>query len=430
MVSSLTDYLVGIGIGKSKSDKSKKAFLWISLIVNIGLLLSFKYFNFFIDSFNDLFLAIGYQASWSTLHIVLPVGISFYTFQTLSYTIDVYKGKLKPTNNLINFFTYVAFFPQLVAGPIERAVNLLPQIEKTRRFDYSEAKRGMKQILWGLFKKVVIADNIARIVDPVFSNYTELGTATLLLTLSLFLIQVYTDFSGYSDIAIGTSRLLGIGLMQNFAVPFFSRDMSEFWRRWHISLSTWFRDYIFFPLGGSRVKTWKIFRNILIVFAINGIWHGANWTFVIWGLALALFFIIELLGSRKEKSPVIAYQKRLPSLIELLQITKTFLLISFTMVLFRSPSISESYHYFLVALQFDGSLINDLDFIGVENWEFGLVILYIFILFLADYYNRLKEFSLERLPKSRFIRFFIYMVISLLILQYFYGENEYIYFQF
>jgi D-alanyl-lipoteichoic acid acyltransferase DltB (MBOAT superfamily) len=250
--SSVIDYFIGLQLENIKKDRYRSLLLWTSIFVNLGLLGFFKYFNFFIDNFLDAFSFFGYQIPNTSLNIILPVGISFYTFQTLSYTIDVYRKQLKPTKDFVAFTAFVSFFPQLVAGPIERASNLLPQFYKKRKFDYSIAVDGMRQILWGLFKKIVIADNCAKYANEIFNNSGNYSGTTLLLGALFFTFQIYGDFSGYSDIAIGTSRLFGFKLMKNFAFPYFSRDIAEFWRRWHISLSSWFRDYLYIPLGGSR----------------------------------------------------------------------------------------------------------------------------------------------------------------------------------
>lgn len=250
-----------------------------NIVLNLAILCYFKYVNFFGESFAALLRTIGMQADWVTIDVLLPVGISFYTFQALSYTIDVYRNKMKPTHDVVAFFAFVSFFPQLVAGPIERATNLLPQFEQKRMFDYDKAVDGMRQILWGLFKKIVVADNCAAVVDSVWAAYDDQSGATLLLAAIFFTFQIYGDFSGYSDIAIGTARLFGINLKRNFNFPYFSRDIAEFWRRWHISLNTWFRDYIYIPLGGSRCSRWKVMRNTMIIFLVSGFWHGANWTF-------------------------------------------------------------------------------------------------------------------------------------------------------
>ncbi len=289
--SSFVDYSVGVALSKTTLVRKRKALLWTSILINLGFLGFFKYFNFFAESFADAFTLFGRHMETSRLEILLPVGISFYTFQTLSYSIDVYKRKLEPTKDVVAFFAFVSFFPQLVAGPIERATNLLPQFYKKRHFVYARAVDGMRQILWGLFKKMVIADNCAEYANQIFNNYEDYSGSTLFLGALFFTFQIYGDFSGYSDIAIGTSRLFGFNLMQNFAFPYFSRDIAEFWRRWHISLSTWFRDYLYIPLGGSRGGTWMKVRNTFIIFIVSGFWHGANWTFIIWGFLNALYFL-------------------------------------------------------------------------------------------------------------------------------------------
>ena len=275
--------------------------LLASVLVNIGFLGFFKYFNFFAESFAQAFTFLGRPIEAGRLSIILPVGISFYTFQTLSYSIDVYRKKLEPTRDAVAFFAFVSFFPQLVAGPIERATNLLPQFTRRRTITYEQSADGIRQILWGFFKKIVIADACAGQVSEIFSNYTSYNGSTLVLGAVLFAFQIYGDFSGYSDIAIGTARLFGFDLMRNFAFPYFSRDIAEFWRRWHISLSTWFRDYVYIPLGGSRGSTWNKIRNILIIFVLSGFWHGANWTFIIWGALNALYFIPLMLSRRNRQ---------------------------------------------------------------------------------------------------------------------------------
>ena len=282
-------------------------------LVNLGFLGFFKYYNFFLENFVDAFSLFGMQINANSLNIILPVGISFYTFQTLSYTIDVYRKKLEPTKDFIAFSAFVCFFPQLVAGPIERATNLLPQFYKKRTFEYHKAVDGMRQILWGLFKKVVIADNCAEFANQIFNNSADMNGSTLVLGAIFFTFQIYGDFSGYSDIAIGTSRLFGFDLKQNFATPYFSRDIAEFWRRWHISLSTWFRDYLYIPLGGSRGGTWMKVRNTFAIFLVSGFWHGANWTFIIWGALNAIYFLPLLFTNNNRKNlGVVAEGKLFP----------------------------------------------------------------------------------------------------------------------
>ncbi|MDC1365328.1 MBOAT family protein, partial [Algibacter sp.] len=284
LLSTIVDYFVGIKIDSNTDKQLRKRWLWVSVLFNVGLLGFFKYYNFFVDSWIDMFSIMGYtmESTW-TLKVILPVGISFYTFQTMSYSFDIYYKKLKPTTNFLSFAAFVSFFPQLVAGPIERASNLLHQITNKRTFNYNQSVSGLKLIFWGLFKKIVIADALAPIVDDIFANYSTYPASTLILGVTLFSFQVYGDFSGYSDIAIGTAKLFGIELMSNFKFPNFSRNVAEYWQRWHVSLSTWFRHYIYIPLGGSRGSKLKSVRNICIIFLVSGFWHGANWTFIFWG---------------------------------------------------------------------------------------------------------------------------------------------------
>lgn len=325
--SSLVDFFIGKALGRTEGQYKRKVLLWCSISVNLGFLVFFKYYNFFLDNFKSAFSFFGHEFDGYTLNIILPVGISFYTFQTLSYTIDVYRKQLEPTKNIIAFLAFVSFFPQLVAGPIERASNLLPQFYTNRKFSYKNAVNGTRQILWGLFKKVVIADQCAEYVNLIFDNSAEYGGITLVLGAFLFAFQIYGDFSGYSDIAIGTSKLFGFDLMQNFAYPYFSRDIAEFWRRWHISLSTWFRDYLYIPLGGSRGGLWMKIRNTFIIFLVSGFWHGANWTFIVWGGLNALYFLPLLLAKKNRSNiDVVAKDSKFPSLKEIGQIVITFLL--------------------------------------------------------------------------------------------------------
>ncbi|WP_067151958.1 MBOAT family O-acyltransferase, partial [Pseudotamlana agarivorans] len=346
LFSTIIDFYIGVQLSKEKSLYKRKAFLWLSIIVNLGFLGFFKYYNFFLENFINAFSFFGYNIGVQSLNIVLPVGISFYTFQTLSYTIDVYKEKLKPTNDFISFAAFVSFFPQLVAGPIERATNLLPQFHKERKFSYSNAVDGLRQILWGLFKKIVIADGCAQFANEIFNNSDSYNGSTLFLGAIFFTFQIYGDFSGYSDIAIGTSRLFGFNLMQNFAFPYFSRDIAEFWRRWHISLSTWFRDYLYIPLGGSKGGTWMKVRNTFIIFLVSGFWHGANWTFIAWGALNALYFLPLLLLKRNRTNlGNVAHGKTLPNFKEFFSMLITFGLTVIAWVFFRAENIHHALSY-------------------------------------------------------------------------------------
>ena len=286
-----------------------------NIVLNLTILGVFKYYNFFVENLDVLFNALGWHLDWVTMNVILPVGISFYTFQALSYSIDVYQKKLPATHDIIEFFAYISFFPQLVAGPIERATNLLPQFQHSRRFDSAKAIDGLRQMLWGLTKKIVVADNCAVLVNANWQNYNELNGISLFALGVLFTFQIYCDFSGYSDIAIGTAKLFGFKLMRNFNYPYFSRSIPEFWRRWHISLTTWFRDYVYFPLGGSRCEKWKIIRNVYIVWGISGLWHGANWTFISWGLFHATFLAIyNLLGINTKYKEIVAHGNFFPNM--------------------------------------------------------------------------------------------------------------------
>ena len=346
-LSTVVDFLVGIRIEEAASNVRKKQWLWVSLVVNLGILGYFKYANFFIENWIAAWDSLGVTMHASTLQIVLPVGISFYTFQTLSYSIDVYRGNLKATRSWIDFGAFVSFFPQLVAGPIERATNLLPQMAMPRSFIYEKGRDGMRLILWGMFKKVVVADSCAPFVDMCFSDPGAHSGSTLILGAVLFSFQIYGDFSGYSDIAIGTAKLFGFELMTNFKVPYFSRDIAEFWRRWHISLSTWFRDYLYIPLGGSRVSRPKAIRNVFIIFLVSGFWHGANWTFIAWGgIHAALFIPLFLRGTNRQHSTdVVAEGRWLPSWKEVLQMAWTFSAVTVAWVFFRADSMGAARAY-------------------------------------------------------------------------------------
>jgi len=397
--STLVDFFVGLKLKDEKSNRRRIIFLGTSVFINLGLLFFFKYYNFFLDSFVSSFSFFGVQLNGNHLNIILPVGISFYTFQTMSYTIDVYKRKLDPTKDFIAFSAFVSFFPQLVAGPIERASNLLPQFFEKRKFDYNKAVDGLRQILWGLFKKVVIADNCAEIANQIFNNTGDYSGFTLIIGAIAFTFQIYGDFSGYSDIAIGVSRLFGFDLMQNFKNPYFSRDIAEFWRRWHISLSTWFRDYVYIPLGGSRGNKWKIVRNIFIIFLLSGFWHGANWTFIAWGGLNALYFLPLLLVSKNRKNiDEISYGRNLPKFREFTSILLTFSLTVFAWVFFRAESMNHVFLFFkrfLNGIQFKSSYIDAYNFM---YWEIGIELILIIIVFIIiEWIGRHNKHSLEKI---------------------------------
>lgn len=429
LLSTIVDYIIGQKIEASDEDFVRKRWLWGSVVFNIGLLGFFKYYNFFIDSWVDLASTLGYtiKSTW-TLKVILPVGISFYTFQTMSYSFDIYYRKLKPTKSFLSFAAFVSFFPQLVAGPIERASNLLSQISNKRHFSYAQSVSGLKLILWGLVKKVVIADALGPIVDDIFSNYGSYSSSTLLIGAIFFGFQIYGDFSGYSDIAIGTAKLFGIELMSNFKFPYFSRNIAEFWRRWHISLSSWFQAYIYVPLGGSRVGKVKTIRNVFIIFLVSGIWHGANWTFVLWGLIHALIFIpVLLLGNNtKYKNTIVAQHSVLPSLKEVLNIFGVFFIVTISWIFFRSESITDAFS-FLGGLT-DFSIAPYFHPNGYRMMDYYILV----VLFLCYEFIIRKD---ERAPfnfKNKYVRFLVY-TIMVFVMMLFYDsgiDRSFIYFQF
>ena len=429
LFSTIVDYSVGIGLLKQENKTKRKILLGTSILVNLGFLGFFKYYNFFLDNFITAFSFFGTEIKANSLNIILPVGISFYTFQTLSYSIDVYKRKLEPTKDFIAFSAFVSFFPQLVAGPIERARNLLPQFYKKRTFDYSKAVDGMRQILWGLFKKIVIADNCAVFADQIFNNSHDYSGSTLVLGAIFFAFQIYGDFSGYSDIAIGTARLFGFNLMQNFAFPYFSRDIAEFWRRWHISLSTWFRDYLYIPLGGSRGTNYFKIRNVFIIFLVSGFWHGANWTFIIWGGLNALYFLpIMLLNKNKINTDVVAKGKHLPSVREVLSITLTFSLTTFAWIFFRAEDIHHAISYLSDIIH---PSILTLPELITPKLEMIYTILCVFILVLFEWMNRDKIHALDIANYNKSNRWVLYLIIIIMIITFgSFNQNSFIYFQF
>lgn len=396
-----------------------------NITLNLLILGVFKYYNFFMESFEGLFRSIGYQIDWVTLDVILPVGISFYTFQALSYTIDVYKKKLPATHDIVEFFAYICFFPQLVAGPIERATNLLPQFQHNRTFNYDRAVDGAKQILWGFVKKILIADRCTIIVDFYWNQYQEIPGLTLLILGVLFTFQIYCDFSGYSDIAIGCAKLFGIQLTKNFDNPYFSRSIPEFWRRWHISLMTWFRDYIYIPLGGSRCSKWKVIRNVLIVWGVSGLWHGADWTFVCWGLfhaTLLSFYII--LGINSKYKHIVAFGHYLPTIREAMQMIVTFFFVVIGWIIFRSDSMSQ-------AAGFLQSICTNTFF--DPSALYGLKELILCFAFLTiEWWQRDKPFVLlMQGVKSKFVKWAI--CIGIAVFSYFFmadSISKFIYFQF
>ncbi len=420
LFSSVTDLLIGRMLDKSKGTARRKLLLLLSMGLNLGLLGTFKYYDFFVSSFAELLTGLGFQPHISTLQIILPVGISFYTFQTMSYTIDIYRRQIRSTKDPITFLAFVSFFPQLVAGPIERARDLLPQFERERQLSYDAARNALRQILWGFFKKIAIADNCAPLVNTIFElEPSETSGITLFFGAFFFAFQIYGDFSGYSDIAIGTARLLGFNLTQNFAYPYFSRSISEFWRRWHISLSSWFRDYVYIPLGGSRSEGQRM-RNLMITFAVSGLWHGANWTFIVWGILHGLFHLPTL-----NKGPY--RPKTTPSFKELPRILFTFGLVTVAWIFFRAASVSVAIemimHMFGNAFQHPGAVL---------IWLLRGEILLILFMLATEWGFRTELHALKDLRGPVYMRWVIYMVLILIILVNLNTQSsrEFIYFQF
>ncbi|MEM9919665.1 MAG: MBOAT family O-acyltransferase [Bacteroidota bacterium] len=429
LFSTLVDFSVGKKLKTEDKPGRRKALLYTSIFVNLGFLGFFKYYNFFLDNFVSAFSFFGAEIQVNSLNIILPVGISFYTFQTLSYTIDVYKKKLEATEDFIAFSAFVSFFPQLVAGPIERATQLLPQFYSKRSFNYTKAVDGLRQILWGLFKKIVIADNCAVFANDFFNNSADYSGSTLALGALFFTFQIYGDFSGYSDIAIGTSRLFGFNLMQNFNFPYFSRDMAEFWRRWHISLSTWFRDYLYIPLGGSRGGTWMRVRNTFAIFIVSGFWHGANWTFIVWGTLNAVYFLPLLLTKRNRNHlDVVAKGRLLPSIKELFSILLTFALSVFAWIFFRAENMAHAFDY--IAEICSSSLLTTPDF--PARWKALMTIALIGIFIMIEWLGREGQYAIEKigLKWRAHYRWTFYLSLALLVLLFSGSKQEFIYFQF
>ena len=429
LFSTLLDYITGIKIFEATSLKSKRFWLWLSIGINLGFLGIFKYYDFFISSLVDGLTLLGFNSNLSSLNLILPVGISFYTFHGLSYVIDLYKNRITPEKNFVNYSLFVSFFPLLVAGPIERATHLLPQIKQNKKFDYLKAVDGLKQILWGLFKKIVIADNCADFANTIFNNSDNFSGSTLILGALFFTFQIYCDFSGYSDIALGTARLFGIELLRNFAFPYFSRDIAEFWRRWHISLSAWFKDYLYIPLGGSKGGTLIKIRNTFIIFLVSGLWHGANWTFVAWGLLNALYIMPSIIfNSNRTNLDIVAKGKQLPTLKELLAISVAFSLTVLAWIFFRASSITHALHY--ISKIFSSSTFSIPIFPGRA---YAIIIVLLTIIFLVvEWLGREQKYAIENIGKNwnRTLRWVMYYSIILVILHFTGKEQQFIYFQF
>ncbi|WNJ18136.1 MBOAT family protein [Pontibacter sp. G13] len=422
-LSSVVDFGVARAIYSTKRPARRKWLVGLSLAVNLGLLGFFKYYNFFLTSFVEAFTFFGNAPNIQTLSLILPVGISFYTFQTLSYTIDVYRGKLKPSRNLITFLAYVSFFPQLVAGPIERATNLLPQFAKQRSMSFESGRDGLRLILWGLFKKVVIADTCAIYANEIFQHYGNYSSPILVLGAVYFAFQIYGDFSGYSDIAIGTAKLFGFDLMTNFRYPYFSRDIAEFWRRWHISLSTWFRDYLYIPLGGSRGGLFLTIVNVMIIFVVSGFWHGANWTFIVWGALNGLYFIpVLIMGRNRQNLDTVDAGRRFPRLSSLVQIGLTFGLTMIAWVFFRAESLTHAWGYLsqMAAMQ-----------LGPIPWKMFEYMPLVALLVVWEWIMRERRHGLD-FPDTQWMpaKWGFYVGMVFLTLYHAGGNETFIYFQF
>jgi alginate O-acetyltransferase complex protein AlgI len=428
----LVDYTIGLQLYKAKKERKRKVLLWTSILVNLGFLGFFKYYNFFVDNFVQAFRWFGQEIQPNSLDIILPVGISFYTFQTLSYTIDVYRKKLEPTKDILAFAAFVSFFPQLVAGPIERATNLLPQFYTPRRFKFVNIQFGFIRILWGLFKKVVIADRVALLVNTVYNDPGAHGGLHYALATVLFAFQIYCDFSGYSDIAIGTARLFDFKLMENFRSPYFSRSLGEFWRRWHISLSTWFRDYVYIPLGGNRVSKGRLRINLLIVFIVSGFWHGAKWTFIIWGALHGLILIMEnLLKVHKHR-----FIKGQFKALDYVHILFTFFITCIAWIFFRANNVNEAFEMVTGLLDISQPLATTFRgrtlYLGAPLWEFvACYVLIILLLTIESFIIKRKLSEMQLIKRPLPVRWAVLMILILGILIFGSFEvNEFIYFQF
>ncbi|MDD3626943.1 MAG: MBOAT family protein [bacterium] len=446
ILSTLIDYFAGIMMGKTAEIKSRRKYLILSLIANLGLLFTFKYFNFFNDTMRHIFTYMNFNYQIPHSNLLLPVGISFYTFQTLSYTIDVYKGGREPEKHLGYFALYVSFFPQLVAGPIERSTRLLPQFYEKYDVDYDRITDGLKLMMWGLFKKVVIADRVSALVNTVYNNPSDFTGIPLIIATIFFAFQIYCDFSGYSDIAIGGAQVLGFKLMDNFNRPYFSKSIDEFWKRWHISLSTWFRDYLYITLGGNRVSIPRWYLNLFLTFLISGLWHGVNWTFIIWGAlnGFYLLFSIWTKHIRHSFNEIIGLNKR-PGLHKYIKVGITFFLTCIAWVIFRANSIQDAFYIFSHIITGTWDLILSLihkewmnakflltgQGLGMGNRDFILSLISIGIMEYIHLIQRHGRIRHMLKNKPVLFRWFLYFLIVLMIL--FFGvfnKSQFIYFQF
>jgi alginate O-acetyltransferase complex protein AlgI len=432
--STVLDYYTGIKMHEASSVKRRKIWLYTSIVINLGFLGVFKYYNFFAENFAALLSSVGMHPDFVTLEIVLPVGISFYTFHGLSYVLDIYYGRIRPCYNFVNYSLFVSFFPLLVAGPIERATHLLPQVEVKRKFDFSRANDGLRQILWGLFKKIVIADNCAVIANDIFNNADSHFGITLVAGALAFAFQIYGDFSGYSDIALGSARLMGFELLRNFSYPYFSRDIAEFWRRWHISLSSWFRDYLYIPLGGSTGSLYRKAVNVLIIFIVSGFWHGASWNFIVWGALNAVLMLpLVLLGSNRKNLSIAAADAVLPSFKEFFQIALTFSFTCLAWIFFRANNLTDAMVYcknMIAGLyNFDSYLASLRYLSGNVSWS---VLFFTVVMIVFEWVGRRDKYALEKmlLNKKVWLRWSVYYFLLIAIVYFGGSEQEFIYFQF
>ncbi|MBJ2126421.1 MBOAT family protein [Flavobacterium sp. IB48] len=422
--STFLDYFTGIQIEKSNSGKSRKFWFWLSIIINLGFLGIFKYYNFFASSFAEMFTSLGFKVSPMLLNVILPVGISFYTFHGLSYVIDIYYKRIKAEYNFIDYSLFVSYFPLLVAGPIERATHLLPELKEKREFNLEKAKEGIYQIVWGLVKKVVIADTCAVYANAIFDHYQSMNSFSLIMGAIYFAFQIYGDFSGYSDIALGVSKLFGLDLLRNFNYPYFSRDIAEFWRRWHISLSSWFRDYLYIPLGGSKGGLWMKIRNTFIIFVVSGFWHGANWTYIVWGFINAVYFLPLLISnSNRNNMDSIILKWNLGSVKVLFSILTTFLLTCIAWVFFRAKTITDAVLY-LKRIFTNGEF--SPQYLDNERYNYELLLM-IGLFVLVEWNNKTKVEPIS--GKRSFLKMAL-AILAILALGTYSDYKEFIYFQF
>ena len=425
MFSTILDFYTGLKMADAANQTGKRFWFWTSIIINLGFLGIFKYYNFFADNLQVALGQLGLHVDFWTLQVILPVGISFYTFHGLSYVIDIYYNRIEPERNFVNYGVFVSFFPLLVAGPIERATHLLPQVKKARVFNYPQSVDGLRQILWGLFKKVVIADNCAFYANMIFNDHANYNGSTLFLGAVFFSVQIYGDFSGYSDIALGTARLFGIELLRNFSYPYFSRDIAEFWRRWHISLSSWFKDYLYIPLGGSKGGKWMQVRNTFAIFLVSGFWHGANWTFIMWGLLNALYFIPLLLMNRNRQNlEVVAQNSFFPSFKEVFQMGITFFLSTIAWIFFRAESMTQAWEIIL-------KIFSTSSF-ALPTQRPTIMLGAMLLFFMVEWMGRREAFAIQKWTTSwpRVLRWGFYYLLVICILLFAGKEQTFIYFQF